>query len=119
MLGFAIAASAQSPQVPPRRTYNLRIEQRKLAAGPATVRATQGEIVELRWTTDEATSIHLHGYDLEARLDPGKPGLMTIVANATGRFPLVAHGFGTQAAQRDGKNAHREMTLLYFEVYPR
>lgn len=119
MCGLAIAALAQTPPAPPRRTYDLRIEQRKLVAGPATVRATKGDIVELRWTTDEATSIHLHGYNIEARLDPGKPGLMTIVATATGRFPLAAHGFGAPAGHRDGKNAHRETTLMYLEVYPR
>ena len=119
MCGLAIAALAQTAPAPPRRTYDLRIEQRKLVAGPATVRATKGDIVELRWTTDEATAIHLHGYNIEARLDPGKPGLMTIVATATGRFPLAAHGFGAPAGHRDGKNAHRETTLMYLEVYPR
>ena len=51
--------------------------------------------------------------------NPGKPGLMTIVAHATGRFPLVPHGFGAQIERRGGSNAHSETKLLYFEVYPR
>ena len=68
---------------------------------------TQGELVELALTSDAATEVHLHGYDLEAKLAPGAPLSILLDANVAGRFPLSTHGGRTEA------------TLAYLEVYPR
>ena len=91
----------------------LRIVRRKID-GPSTVRVKVGDQVDLRWTTDEATTIHVHGYDLTLALDPAVEGRLRFVANATGRYPVSAHGFGASP----DKSAHREVVLLYLEVLP-
>ncbi len=109
--GVVDAAAADVPKDAPRRSYKLQIEKRKLAGSPNTLRVTRGEIVELQWTTDEATTLHLHGYNIELPIEPGKPGVMTFEAYAAGRFPMEAHGF------KGGPR--KETTLLYLEVYPR
>jgi hypothetical protein len=99
------------------RTFDLRIEQRRLAGGASTLRVVQGERIELRWTSDEVTTLHLHGYDVETTVAPGAPATMVFEAYATGRFPIVTHGFGKSGASPAA--TPREKTLLYLEVHPR
>ena len=94
---------------------HLRIVRRKIENIPATIRVTAGDRVELRWTTDEATTVHVHGYDIKLALDPAAEGRMRFDAHATGRFPISSHGFGAAAS----KGAHREAVLLYLEVHPK
>jgi len=72
--------------------------------------------VRLEWTSDEAVTVHLHGYDIELALAPGNPGVMTVQAYAAGRFPITAHTPGDKAAKGGG---HKERVLLYLEVHPR
>lgn len=97
------------------RVLELRIARRKIENATATIRVMAGDRIELRWTTDEATTVHLHGYDLKLALDPATEGYMRVEANATGRFPISVHGFGAAT----DKDAHREVVLLYLEVHPR
>ena len=117
------------------RSFEVSIADRAVAQGTDTIRVTQSERVEIRWTTDEATSIHLHGYDIEASLVPNRPLVMTFEADTSGRFPITTHGFegGTDARrshehehgdhdhadQASGQSEHGEKVLLYFEVHPR
>jgi hypothetical protein len=96
------------------RVLQLRIVGRKVVNAPATIRVKVRDRIELRWTTDEATTIHVHGYDIELALDPAAEGRMRFEANATGRYPISAHGFGAGT----GKASHREVVLLYLEVHP-
>jgi len=110
-----IAALAKEEIVPPakseKHTFDVKIERRKIIGGVKTIRVKQGEQVSLRWTTDEAATVHLHGYDIEKKIKPNESAVMSFKANATGRFPIEAHGFG------DKKSKHT--VLLYLEVLPR
>ena len=100
------------------RVIDLRIAGRRLEGGAATIRLAKGEKVVLRWTTDERALLHLHGYDLEATLEPGVRTPMPIDARLVGRFAVTAHGFGP-AAERAAAEKHRhEPALLYLEVLP-
>ncbi len=134
-------APAEATPVEPR-SFELSIVDRAVSLEGDAIRVSQGERAEIRWVTDEATAIHLHGYDIEISLEPGRPSTMSFEANASGRFPITSHGFeapkqaapahehehdhgehehgehehGAQAAQ---EGDHGEVTLLYFEVYPR
>ena len=93
----------------------LVIKQRGLA-GKNTFRVTKGQIVELRWSTDETVELHLHGYDVLAKAKPGAPAVMRFKAHATGRYPVTVHGFGNKHSHGGG---HSEKTMLYLEVYPK
>jgi hypothetical protein len=95
-------------------TFDLRIESGHLPENMRLVRVTEGDVVRLRWSVDRPVILHLHGYDIEKRVEPGVVGEMTFTARTTGRFPLHAHAIATQPAQ-----AHDETPLLYIEVYPR
>jgi hypothetical protein len=97
------------------RRFDLEIRARKLVAPSHTLEVKQGETVVLHWTTDETVEFHLHGYDIEQRVTPDKAVVVTFEAYAAGRFPITAHGFGTQAH----KGGHTESVLAYLQVQPR
>jgi hypothetical protein len=95
----------------PRRVIEARIEKRKVVAPSAAIRVTEGEVIELHWTTDEPVELHVHGYDVELNVQPNNPATMIIEATVTGRFPITSHGWGD--------SGHSHDALTYLEVYPR
>lgn len=103
LLQFAAAAAAE-PQA-----FELSIKNGKLVGGERVIRVKQGDVVTLRWTTDKALTIHLHGYDIEMPLSPAAPVSMHFTARASGRFPIEIHAHG--------KGGHR--VLVHVEVHPR
>lgn len=78
------------------------------AGGLGVVRVTQGEDVELHWTTDEPTELHLHGYNVEAELTAECETVMPFKARFGGRFALEAHTHGGG-----------DKTILFIEVRPK
>lgn len=115
----ATAADGQGAQAP-ARSFEVRIEGRRVPQAQRVLRATEGERVELRWTADEPLVLHLHGYDLETRVAPGKPAVTSFTARLTGRFPVAIHvdvpGRSSPSAKT---SSHHHVTLLHVEVHPR
>jgi nitrous oxide reductase len=72
-----------------------------------TVKVQQGDEIELRWSSDTPIELHLHGYDIEAKVSPQSPAVMAFKANIPGRFPIEPHG-----------QAGHHRALLYLEVRP-
>src|SRR5215831_16577790 len=106
---------------PEGRIFHVEIKNRKVPKELNVVRVKQGDQVTLKWTTDETTTVHLHGYNIKKEIKPGEATLFTFKAHATGRFPITSHGFGEQANNKDKQahEAHRqEAPLLYLEVLP-
>jgi hypothetical protein len=93
------------------RVIQVKIEKRKVVEPKRAIRMTENEVVELRWTSDEMVKLHLHGYDKELKVSPGKPASMPITGRATGRFPITSHGWG--------QGGHGHHALTYLEVHPR
>jgi len=91
------------------RVIDLPLHEGVLPKHLRVMRVQQGDDVTLRWTTNQAVTIHLHGYDIERRLNPGATITMSFRARASGRFPITVHGPGKEA----------ETTLGYLEVHPR
>jgi hypothetical protein len=106
---IALGAGVALAQAPPR-SFEIRIAERRVPPAQRVLRATEGERVELRWSADEALVLHLHGYDIETRVEPGKTGVTAFAARLTGRFPVEIHG---------GGGGHRHRALLHVEVHPR
>jgi hypothetical protein len=71
------------------------------------LRLRQGEVVELRWSSDRSMALHLHGYNLEMQAAPEAEKIMAFTAHFAGRFPVETH---------DGQGRHR--VVLYIEVHP-
>ncbi|MEK9673235.1 MAG: hypothetical protein VW268_12150 [Rhodospirillaceae bacterium] len=71
-----------------------------------TLKVTEGDRVEIVFTSDAAMELHLHGIDKTVRLTPGAPVTLAFTANHAGRFPMESHV---------GK---RHVSVLYIEVHP-
>ncbi len=120
IVAFAAALSGSSlslaesplpePSVVADVRFELEIKDRKVV-GEQLIRVTQGQLVEMIWTTDEETNVHIHGYEIHIPTSPDKPAEVTFEAHATGRFPVTSHGFAEAAGKM-------HQMLLYFEVYP-
>jgi len=93
------------------RRFEIQIAERRVAPAQRVLRATEGERVELHWSADEPLVLHLHGYDIETRVAPGKPAVTAFAARLTGRFPVAIHS--------EGGSKHRHSALLHVEIYPR
>lgn len=94
-------------------TFDLHIERGRVAENMSVIRVKQGDAVRLRWSTDRSIILHLHGYDIEKKIEPDTVGLMEFVAYATGRFPVEVHG-----SPGPGGHSHGEAPLVRIEVYP-
>lgn len=79
-----------------------------------TVKLVRGDVVALRVHSDQAATIHVHGYEIETRVAAGTSATIVITAALVGRFPVTNHAPGA----RDGKRTH-ETPLLYIEVHPK
>jgi hypothetical protein len=105
---LSVEAGAQKSRP---RTIRVEIRKRKIVVPKDRIRIYESEAVELHWTTDETVKLHLHGYDKELLVEPGKTAIMPITGRATGRFPVTSHGW------KSGGHGHHALT--YLEVYPR
>ena len=94
-------------------TFELRLEQGRLPADMRLIQVKQGDTVRLRWISDRPLVLHLHGYAIELKVEPGKPAEMTFDARATGRFSVEVH-----RPSHGGGHTH-EAPLAWIEVYPR
>ena len=102
LIGFTTAmAFAEGLQ-----RFDLRVENGRLAGNLKTIRVQRNDAVEINWSADRRTVLHLHGYDIETVVEAGKLKTMSFTASATGRFPVESHG-------------GRHVVLLYIEVHPR
>jgi hypothetical protein len=109
-VAWPCGAKAQS-QRPAEQVFELRIGGGGVADQARTLRVTEGDRVRLRWTADAPTILHLHGYDIEQEVAPGRVTDMHFEAYATGRFPIEIHAHGDAS--------DHEAPLLVLEVYPR
>jgi hypothetical protein len=67
--------------------------------GIVRAEAKKGDPVVVIVRSDVADEVHVHGYDLMADVDPGKPVRIEFTADLTGRFEIELEGRGKQIAQ--------------------
>ncbi len=114
-LSLAWAASGPIAGAAADLAFVLPIDHGRVPENMRLIRVKQGDVVKLQWRADQPVIVHLHGYDIERRVDPGAVAEILFTANATGRFPIHVHS----AKERSGSHAHEESPLVYIEVYPR
>jgi len=100
------------------REFDVSIRDRHVDGGAPTLRVKRGDTVLMRLRSDEAVSLHVHGYDLRANLSATSPVTIRFEATVAGRFPITAHEFGATVDLDARPKSHREVTLLYLEVLP-
>jgi hypothetical protein len=92
-------------------TFDLRVERGHVPAKMRLIRVRQDDVVRLRWSSDRPIVLHLHGYDIEQKVQPGAVAEMRFTARATGRFPVEEH-------KPAGGHAHGA-PIVQIEVFPR
>jgi hypothetical protein len=92
---------------------DLRIERGRVPAEMRRIRVKQGDVVRLRWSSDRPIVLHLHGYDIETKVEPGAAAEMSFNARATGRFSVEEH------KPKGGGGHTHEAPIVTIEVYPR
>jgi hypothetical protein len=70
----------------PAPTARFDVARGKVVAGPRTVEVKVGDRVVLEVVTDTEDELHVHGYDKEVALNPGKPARITFTADIAGVF---------------------------------
>jgi hypothetical protein len=98
--GVAASNPAQAKDI-----FDLVLKDGKLVSGQSVIQVHRGEQVVLRIKSNTSDELHLHGYDLQARITPQETAVLEFSANRTGRFTLELH------------QAQTELGAL--EVYPR
>ena len=73
------------------KTFEFVIGGGKLGDGEQTIRVIEGDWVELQWSSDEALTLHMHGYNIELDVTPDSPAIMRFHATRTGRFSILNH----------------------------
>lgn len=107
-LGVAVTG-AQADEL----TFELPIARGQLPANMRVIRVKQGDVVTLRWKSDRPIALHLHGYDIERKVEPGVVVEMTFTARATGRFSVQEHQSRTGGGHTHGAS------IVQVEVLPR
>ena len=101
-----VGSATNSSQGPVKR-FELHIQRGKIMIDVQTIRVSQGDQVELYWSSDKRDMLHLHGYDIHAEVTPHVPAVMQFKAHASGRFPVESH------------NVSDYGSLIYLEVHPK
>jgi len=104
LLALLVAGAALAAE----KSFDVALASGKVPAERRTLRVAKGDRVVLRWTSDRAIALHLHGYDVEAAIAAKGATTMRFTAGIAGRFPVSEHRHG----------AARERTVLYLEVLP-
>jgi hypothetical protein len=103
------------PALAAELTFDIKIERGRVPDAMRLIRVNEGDVVKLRWTSDQPIVLHLHGYDIEKRVAPRAITELAFTAFATGRFPIHVHAQGAGA----GGHTHEDAPLATIDVYPR
>jgi len=110
-----LAAVATVAGAPPARSEERNFALAVAAKAPAepfVFAARRGDAVVIAITSEIAAELHLHGYNLEARLAAGGAATWRFQARATGRYPINVHRPGDKAGHRHAP------PVAYLEVRP-
>lgn len=98
------AKTEREPEARPRRRprpqyARIRIRGGSPVGGVKRIDVDSGETARIEISSDAAGEIHLHGYDREARVGPGRATALRFRADLEGIFELELHGPGTELAE--------------------
>ncbi|MEV4255840.1 hypothetical protein AB0J52_22000 [Spirillospora sp. NPDC049652] len=69
----------------------------RVVTASRTVKVRRGATVRITVTSDVPEEFHLHGYDRELELAPGRPASLRLVASLPGVFEAEMHHSGARA----------------------
>ena len=93
-----------TPPSPKPTTIVIVVDQGRPRGGIKRPKLDKGEKVVLVIRADAGEDVHLHGYDIEKPVTPGKPVRIPLTVDLPGRFELELH--------------HPDSVLAVLEVRP-
>ena len=69
----------------------IQIKGGQVAGGPADIKVTKGDQVTIVVSADAPDGVHLHGYEIEKPVAPGKPATFKFTADIEGIFEIESH----------------------------
>ena len=85
------ASTTETTAAPRPTSIVVVVKQGRPQGGIQRPTVRKGEQVVLVVRSDAGEQVHLHGYDIERDLVPGKPLRIPFTANLPGRFELELH----------------------------
>jgi plastocyanin len=80
------------PAPPPEpEVTRIRIRNGEVVGGPPEIVVKSGDTARFVVSSDSPDDIHLHGYDIERKVEPGKPARFRFEANLEGSFEIESH----------------------------
>jgi hypothetical protein len=77
-------------------TISLVVKGGQVVAGPQVYRLKRDDDVTLDVVSDQADELHVHGYDLQIKLEANQRRTVKFVAKRTGRFNIELHKSGAE-----------------------
>ena len=93
------AAPSEPAPKPAPRVETIRIRDRAPVGDPPTLRFDSGETVRLRFRSNVAEEVHVHGYDKYVDVPAGGTATARFKATAEGIFEVESHGSGELLAK--------------------
>ena len=80
-----------TPAPPEPVVEKIDVKGGQPVGGLKKISVKKGEQIEINVTSDTAGDAHLHGYDIEKKLEPGKTAKFSFKADIEGVFELELH----------------------------
>ncbi|WP_443056250.1 hypothetical protein [Streptomyces sp. NBC_00239] len=81
------------------RTVTVTVHDGRVTPAPGRISLTRGQRVALLVTSDQADTLHVHGYDKELALPAGEPATLVLTVDRTGLFEVETHESGLVLTQ--------------------
>ena len=69
----------------------IQIKDGQVVGGPADIQVKKGDQVTIVVSANAPDDVHLHGYDIEKPVEPGKPATFRFTADIEGIFEIESH----------------------------
>jgi FtsP/CotA-like multicopper oxidase with cupredoxin domain len=77
----------------------VTLKNGKPVGGVKTIRVEKGKFVRLKVVSNRVDEVHVHGYDVEKRVGPGRNAIFVFRATFEGIFEVELHSNGTVIAK--------------------
>jgi hypothetical protein len=91
LAALAVLVVPQSPAAPKPTTVTITVVKGRPVGGIKRPTVNKGTVVRFVVRADRGESVHLHGYDVDKPVRPGKPTVIQLVTRIPGRFELELH----------------------------
>jgi hypothetical protein len=90
----------EPPAPPPPRVDDIRMRGRAPVGEPKRLKYDSGDVIRLRFVSDVAEEVHVHGFDDYVQVPAGnKPKLYRTKADIEGIYEVEAHSSGELLAE--------------------